>query len=198
MKTTLRLLSLTGLLVGAFAHAAPISYVLDPVHSAVTFKAKTLFTPIPGFFPLAEGGTLLFDAADPAACKVEAIIPIGSVNTLNPYRDKNITTKEGWFAAEKFPTARFVSTRWEKNAAPGGYRITGELTLNGITRPVVLDAKYLGSGPGLEPNTEVVGFEAGVTLERAAFGVTADPQVIAAEIPVTLAIQGVRKLDSKP
>lgn len=192
MKTSLLALVLSAGLA-ATAAAAPVTYAIDPVHSSVTYTAKTLFTPIPGSFLIGEGGTLTFDPADPAACRVEAIIPIASVNTLNTYRDKNITTKDGWFAAEKFPVARFASTRWEKTSAPGGYRISGDLTLNGVTKPVVIAATHLGSGPGLEPGDEVVGFEGRVVLDRTAFGVTADTKIIAAEIPVTLLIQGLRK-----
>ncbi len=180
----------------ATAGAAPETYTLDPVHSSVTFAAKTLFTPIHGSF-LLGGGTMVYDPADPAACKVEAVIPLGSVNTRNDMRDKNITTKEGWFAAAKFPEARFTSRRWEKLAADR-YRITGDFSLNGIKREIVLVASHLGSGPGLEPGSHVAGWEGTVTLDRTVFGVTADTKIIAPSIPVTITLQAVRQKAAAP
>lgn len=190
--STLAALAL-GVMAGALpATAAPETYALDPVHSSVTFSAKTLFTPIHGSFLLAEGGTLVFDAADLSTAKVEATIPLNSVNTRNEYRDKNITSKPGWFAAAEYPTARYVSKQWRRTGEKT-YAIVGDFTLNGVTREITLAAEHLGSGPGLEPGTVVTGWTATVTINRTVFGVTADPGVISPTIPITLALQGVRK-----
>jgi polyisoprenoid-binding protein YceI len=171
--------------------AAPVTYTLDPVHSSVTFVAQTLFTPIRGSFMIGDG-KLVFDPENLSANSIVAEVPIGSVGTLNSIRDKNITTKEGWFAAAKFPSAKFVSKSW-KASGKDRYLITGDFTLNGITREVTLDATHFGSGPGLEPGTFATGWEASVTLDRTLFGITADAAVISPKIPVIVSIQGLRK-----
>ncbi len=182
--------------LSAGLRAAPLTYELDPVHSSVTFSAKTLFTPIHGSFLLGEGGVLVFDRENLAACRIEATVPIASLSTRNAVRDKNITTKEGWFAAANFPVARFVSKRWQYTDVSNCFRITGDFTLNGQTEEIVILATLLGTGPGLEPGVEVIGWEGTVTLDRTRFGVTSDAQIIAKQIPVVLTLQGVRKVSA--
>jgi polyisoprenoid-binding protein YceI len=190
--TTLRLLAFALFLAGPLV-GAPLTYQLDPVHSSVTFSAKTLFTPIHGSFLLGEGGVLVFDRANPSASRIEATVPIASISTRNEMRDKNITTKEGWFAANSFPAARFVSERWETTDVSNRFRVTGKFTLNGRTESIVIVTTVLGTGPGLEPGVEVIGLEGHVTLDRTRFGITADPAIIASTIPVVLTLQGIRR-----
>ncbi len=177
-------------------HAAPQTYQLDPVHSSVTFSAKTLFTPIHGSFLLGDGGVLVFDRENLEVCRIEATVPIASLSTRNAVRDKNITTKDGWFAASAFPVATFVSKRWQYTDVSNCFRVTGDFTLNGKTEEIVILATFLGTGPGLEPGTEVIGWEGKVTLDRTQFGVTSDAEIIAKQIPVVLTLQGVRKVSA--
>lgn len=187
-------LFLAALSCSAAAWSAPATYTLDPVHSSVTFSAKALFTPIHGSFLLGDGGILVFDRENLAACRIEATVPIATLSTRNAIRDKNITTKDGWFAASTFPVAKFVSTRWQYTDVSNCYRVTGDFTLNGRTEEIVILATFLGTGPGLEPGVEVIGWEGKTTLDRTRFGVTSDAEIIAKQIPVVLTLQGVRKL----
>src|SRR5690606_10482642 len=83
-------------------------------------------------------GTLDFDQADPTKASVKVTIAMDSVNSNVADLDEHLQ-KEDFFDVAKYPTATFTSTRVEKGAAPDALKVTGDLSLHGVTKPVVLD-----------------------------------------------------------
>ena len=118
----------------AFADAS--TWNLDPAHSQATFAVRHLaISTVRGEFRTI-GGKLLFDEADPAKSKVDVVIDVNSIDTREPKRDAHLKSPD-FFDAANHPTMTFKSTRIEK--AGDGYKITGDLTIRGNTKPVTLD-----------------------------------------------------------
>jgi polyisoprenoid-binding protein YceI len=170
MKNTLRFLSLAGLTLGLLAstRAATETYTIDPVHSSVGFTVRHIFSKVPGSFSKFSG-TIVVDQANPAANSVDATIEIGSVNTASEKRDGHLQTPD-FFDAAKFPAITFKSKSWAKTGEDT-YDVTGDLTIRGVTKSVVLKVKSLGFGPGMMPGSHVSGWEATTTINRRDFGV---------------------------
>lgn len=152
------------------------TYQADPHHTLVTWTVDHLgFSPYSGIFGDVTG-TLEFDPKRPTAAKVDVTIPVGKVTTasagltahlLKPGKDGG---KPDFFGADPAP-ARFVSTG-VRVLGKGRATITGNLTLNGITRPVVLAASFYGAGkmPAAMGGKENVGFQARAAINRSDFG----------------------------
>lgn len=149
----------------------------DPNHTLVVWKLDHLgFTPYTGIFGDVTG-TLEIDPARLSAAKVDVTIPVAKVTTASAGLTAHLLKpaaegkKADFFGADPAP-ARFVSTRvvvLGKDRA----RITGNLTLNGITKPVTLDTAFYGAGkmPAAMGGKENVGFTARGTINRSDFGI---------------------------
>lgn len=160
-------------------HAAPIvsdapagEYTLDPSHASVEFRVNHIgMSHYTARFTAFEAA-LHFDPADPEAMNVNATIDARSLTLPSPpmgFTEEMLGPH--WLGAAQFPQINFRSTRVE-HTGNGGARITGDLTLHGITAPVVLDATFNGgyAGHQLEPNARI-GFSAHGVLKRSDFGV---------------------------
>ena len=151
------------------------AYTVDPNHTIVVWTLDHLgITPYTGIFGEVTG-SLQLDPKRPNAAKVDVTIPVSKVVTasagltrhlLQPGKDGG---KPDFFGA--IPgDARFVSTRVVATGQKA--KITGNLTLNGVTRPVTLDAAFYGAGkmPAQMGGKENVGFKATATIQRSQFG----------------------------
>jgi len=154
------------------------AYTVDNEHTLVRWRLDHLgVTPYFGLFGQITG-TLNLDPANPAAAKVDVTIPVAQITTASAgltshllRAPKDAGGKPDFFGPNPAP-ARFVSTAVVPDTAAGTARITGNLTLNGVTKPVTLDASFYGAakaGPGTG-NTEMVGFEATSKIKRSDFG----------------------------
>ncbi len=173
MKHTIRLFAaLLALAAGAsFAAAAPTTWNIDPAHTEVGFKVRHFFSQVHGVFHAVEG-TIVFDEADPSAVKVDATVKVASVDTGNEKRDGHLQSAD-FFNAEKDSTLSFKSTKVAK-AGKNKFKITGDLTLRGVTKPVVFDAEFLGSSPvsvGGQSWGTKAGFSATTLVNRKDFGI---------------------------
>src|SRR6185312_16556619 len=111
------------------------TYTLDPNHTQVQFIWNHYgFTDLVGQFGKIEG-TLEFDEADPTKASVNATIAIDSLDS-NVKKLDGVLTGGDYFDAAKFPTATFKSTRVEKGATPDRLKVTGDITIRGITKPL--------------------------------------------------------------
>jgi polyisoprenoid-binding protein YceI len=153
------------------------TYTVDPGHTLVSWEVDHLgFTPYWGLFGSASG-TLQLDPKAPNAAKVDVTIPVSKVTTANAALTAHLLRagKDGGkpdFFGDAPADAKFVST---KVVAKGQTAtITGNLTLNGVTKPVTLTAKFYGAGkgPAQMGGKENVGFEATGTIKRSDFGVS--------------------------
>jgi polyisoprenoid-binding protein YceI len=147
---------------------APQTWNIDPAHSSVGFTIRHLMiSKVHGNFTRWTG-SLVFDEAAPGASSVEAQIEVASVDTREPNRDTHLRTGD-FFDVEKFPHMTFKSTKIEGSGSD--YKVTGDLTLRGITKPVVLDVEY--GGKSNHPQLgERIAFSAHTVIHRKDFGVT--------------------------
>lgn len=152
------------------------TYAVDPGHTLVGWRVDHFgFNDYFGIFGDVTG-TLTLDPKRPSAAKVDVTIPVSKVTTASAGLTSHLLRagkdggKPDFFGADP-ADARFVST----SVAATGQRakITGNLTLNGVTRPVVLDASFSGAGkmPAQMGGKETVGFHATTTIKRSQFGV---------------------------
>lgn len=168
------LLHATGAIAAGPANPDPAavvagSYTVEPAHTRVQFTVSHMgFTNWYGDFTGASG-SLRIDPKNVAASKVEISIPTASVSTTNTILDGELKSAD-WFDATKFPTIRFVSTAVTPTG-PGTADITGDLSFHGVTRPVVLAARFNGAGINPIDKAYTVGFDATTTIKRSDWGV---------------------------
>ena len=149
--------------------AAPVAYKIDPTHTATVFSWNHFgfSTPSANFSDIQ--GVINVDNAKPANSSVNVTIPVSSVNTNVPALDKEFQ-EDGWFNAAKYPNITFVSTKVETKDKKH-FKITGNLTVKGITKPVVLKAVLNKHGVHPMTKAEAVGFNATTSFKRSDFGI---------------------------
>jgi polyisoprenoid-binding protein YceI len=145
------------------------SYQLDPAHTRLGFAARhALVARVHGWADSFEG-RLHLDACDPTRCSVALTIDAASIRTNNPDRDAHLRSGD-FFDVERYPTITFESTGLTA-LGDRRYRVTGDLTIKAITRPVALDLTYQGSC--VDPYGQLrVGFEGSASLKRSDWGLT--------------------------
>ncbi|WP_119678897.1 YceI family protein [Indioceanicola profundi] len=160
------------------------TYVVEPTHAKVVFAISHLgFSTYYGAFPKLDG-TLVLDPADPAKSKVDIVIDVTAVDTSDPKLDAHLKAAD-FFDAEKFPTATFKSTKVERTGENTA-RITGDLTLKDVTKPVVLDATF--NQAGVNPLSKVysIGFDAETTINRSEWGITTYVPAVGDEVKLRI------------
>ena len=146
------------------------TWTIDPVHSSVEFSLDYMgFSTYRTGFRVLEG-SLQFDAARPAASSVNASIPVASVDVTNDRLMSRLMDPD-LLAGKDHPTITFKSTRVEA-LDPTHWKVTGDLTIHGVTRPVVLDTRYLGQAMHPFAKKMAAGFRAETAIDRRDFGVT--------------------------
>jgi polyisoprenoid-binding protein YceI len=173
------------LLLPLAARAAVETYHIDPNHSSVVFNVRHFLAKVPGTFARFTG-TLTVDRDDFTRNSITAAVQIGGIDTKNEARDKHLRSAD-FFLAEQFPDATFRSTSWKKSG-PDTYTVTGELTIRGQTRPLVLEVKFLGFADG-QRGAKLSGWEAVTTIDRTDFGVGVPEKSIADEVELSINIE---------
>lgn len=193
----LRFLAIAGLLGAAVSavQAAPVSYQLDPAHTMVLFSWNHF-----GFsHPTADlglgTGTLVYDAQSPAKSTVDVTLPLSTLDTHVAALDTHLKEAD-FFDAAKFPTVTFKSTRVQPLGGDK-FKVTGDLTVHGITKSIVLDAKLNKIGPHPMTKAESIGFDATGSLKRSDFGIAAYVPNVSDEITLHITTEGsVAKADA--
>lgn len=180
-----RLLLLLTVLVAATAQSAE-TYTIDPVHSSTGFSVRHLFSKFTTSFTKTTG-TIVVDQANMENNSVVATIEIASLNTANADRDKHLQS-DAFFDGAKFPTSTFKSKAWKKTGE-STFDVTGDLTIRGVTKEVVLKVSVLGFGPGMHPGTFLSGWEATTVLKRADFGVSYGPKILGEDVTVSISLE---------
>jgi polyisoprenoid-binding protein YceI len=135
-------------------------------------------------------GTLEFDRADPFKASVQVTIPLASLNTSVPDLDEHLRSAD-FFDTAKFPTATFKSTKVEKGDTPDRLKVTGELRMHGVTKPVTLAVALIKVGINPRSNLPTVGFDATTTLKRSDFGLGKFVPQVSDEIQMHITSQAV-------
>jgi len=168
--------------------ALPIAagtYGIDINHSQLGFAVRHLgISVIRGTFERFAGSLTV--GADLAGTVVAMEAEMDSVNTGNGYRDQQMHGPT-WFDTDNHPVMSFRSTSIVD--APGGYAMTGDLTVKGITLPVTFNAVYNGSNTFPIDQSTRFGFEASGSISRSAYGVSADAPIVSDEVKLTLDAQ---------
>jgi polyisoprenoid-binding protein YceI len=141
---------------------------LDPTHTLVEFSAKHLMiSTVKGRIADVEG-MINVDEENPANSTVEATLNAGSIDTRTDQRDQHLRSAD-FLDVEKFPQIKFRSTRIEGNRDE--FKLTGELTIRDVTRPITLDVKF--EGQTKDPwGGERIGFSGSGKIDRRDFGLT--------------------------
>jgi polyisoprenoid-binding protein YceI len=144
------------------------AWKIDSAHSSVEFSVRHMkIATVRGHFG-AVNGTVTIDENDPSASTVEVSIPTATVDTRQEQRDAHLRSPD-FFDTEKYPEMTFRSTRVERNG--DAYKVTGDLTIRGVTREVTLDVTDEGRGKGMEGEARAA-FRAVTKVDRREFGLT--------------------------
>jgi polyisoprenoid-binding protein YceI len=143
------------------------TYTIDPSHSRVGFVARhAMVTKVRGGFN-DFAGTFTLDAGQPSYSTAELTIEAASIDTRNADRDAHLKSND-FFAMDEHPQVTFRSTAVEQ-VSDSDYRVTGDLTLRGVTKPVTIDLEYTGAAIDPWGNTRV-GFEGSTKVNRKDWG----------------------------
>lgn len=189
------------LLLAAFAVATPLaaaplgapsgSYNVDLSHTSVTWRVKHLGLSMYTARFATVASTVQLDAANPANSKLEVTIDANSVRTDFPFPEKEDFDKvvggdARFLDGAKFPQIRFVSTGIVATGAKTG-RITGNLTLRGVTKPITLDAVFNGAiAPNPMIKTDKIGVSARGMIKRSDFGMKYGQQFLGDEVELQI------------
>ncbi len=179
---------------------AASTWKIDPSHSAIHFSVRHMVVSKTRGRFTKWGGEIRFDPQNPTASSVEVNIDPASIDTADAQRDAHLRSPD-FFDVEKFPTAAFRSTRVE-DLGGDRYRVRGDLTIHGLTRPVVLDASYEGAGK--DPwGGERAGFSATVTIDRKDFGLEWNKALetggllVGEKVELTLEVEAVKQANQQ-
>ncbi|MWV15035.1 YceI family protein [Pseudomonas sp. L-22-4S-12] len=190
LKQSLAALTLGAALFAGQAMAADYAIDKQGQHAFINFKISHLgYSWLYGTFKDFDG-SFSFDAKAPEASKVNVSINTASVDSNHAERDKHLRSGD-FLNVEKNPTATFASTSVKSTGADTA-DITGNLTLNGVTKPVVIKAKFLGEGSDPWGGYRA-GFEGSTTLKLKDFDIQKDLGPASQEVELILSVEGVRE-----
>lgn len=177
---------------------AKATWALDPAHTLVEFSVKhMMIATVKGRFTGIEGA-VEGDLPDLTTARVEASVDATSVDTREAQRDQHLRSAD-FFDVEKFPKLTFQSTKVE--AADGDdYKLTGDLTIHGVTRQVVLDVTFEGMGKDPWGN-ERAGFSAKGTVSRKDFGLVWNAMLetggvlVGDQVKIAIEAEAIKKAD---
>jgi polyisoprenoid-binding protein YceI len=173
--------------------AQAVHWRIDTLHSSAQFSVKhMMISTVRGQFGGVKG-TVVYDPRNPASATVEATIECSTVNTGEPKRDADLKTAE-FFDVKKYPVMTFKSKRVEV-AGAGKLKVTGDLTINAVTREVVLDL----DGPSAQVHDtqgrDKIGVSGETKISRKEFGILYNPMlesggvVVSDEVKIVLEIE---------
>ena len=190
LKKSLAALTLGAALFAGQALAADYAIDKPGQHAFINFKISHLrYSWLYGTFKDFDG-SFSFDAANPEASKVNVTINTASLDSNHAERDKHLRSAD-FLNVDKHPQASFVSTA-VKSTGEGTADITGDLTLNGVTKPVVIQARLLGEGQDPWGGYRA-GFEGSTRIALKDFGITKDLGPASQEVELILSVEGIRQ-----
>lgn len=176
------------------AHAD--TWQIDPAHTNVEFSVRhMMISNVKGQFQKTSG-TIATSGTDPASAKIDATIDATSINTRVDKRDAHLKSP-AFLDVDKFPTITFKSTKVEADG-PGKWKVTGDLTLHGVTKPVVLDVESSGTPVTVMGNIRA-GASATTKISRKDFGLTWNQPLetggvmVGDEVAISIDVEAVKK-----
>ena len=197
MRTILRTMKgfLVVLLIAGFAHAEPAQWDIDPAHSGVYFDVRHIFATVRGHFAEFTGNVIIDpESKDTSSCEFE--VKVKSIDTNINQRDTHLRSDD-FFAAKKFPTMTFKSTRINQ-IGDNRFEIVGNLKLKDVTREVKVPFIYFGvkDNPS-NPKEQVAGFEGQFTINRLDYhvgdGKFYNMGLVDKDVRVTISLEVIKK-----
>ncbi len=180
---------LSVMLVGGIgaAQAASTTYTIEPTHTQVLFSYSHLgFSNITLRFDKVEG-SIVYDAAAPAKSSVSVSIPTDSVNTGVAKFDEHIKSPD-FFDVAKYPTATFKSTKVVA-AGKGKLQVTGDLTIHGVTKSVVMNATVNKIAEHPMRKVPAAGFDGSIKIKRSDFGMGAYTPAVGDDVTIKITVE---------
>lgn len=174
--------------VALSAQAAPVTYQLDPHHTMVLFSWNHFGFSNPTADIGIADGSLVFDQQDPAKSSVQVSMPLSLLDTHVTALDQHLKEAD-FFNAEKYPVITFKSTGVQP-LGDNKFKVTGDLTVHGVTKVVVLDATLNKVGTHPMTKAQAIGFDATGTLKRSDFGMGAYVPMVGDEIQLHITTEG--------
>jgi len=185
----------------AIALALPVlanadTWQIDPAHTNVEFTVRhMMISNVKGQFQK-TAGTITVNGNDPATAKIDATIDATSIDTRVEKRDAHLKSP-AFLDVDKFPTITFKSTKVEADG-PGKWKVTGDLTLHGVTKPVVLEVETSGAPINVNGNVRA-GASATTQIKRSDFGLTwnqaleAGGVMVGDEVAISIDVEAIKK-----
>lgn len=177
----------------SLAGAQATTWAIDPAHSAVEFGIRHMgLSTVHGHFGSVKG-TIVFDEANVSKSSVNVTIDVTTVDTGNSARDNHLKT-DAFFDIAHFPSATFVSTSVSQNGSH--LTVNGNLTLRGVSKPVVLDAVPSGAPVQSAMDHKMhVGYSATTTVKRLDFGIGTgfSAASLGEDVPLTIDLEAVKQ-----
>lgn len=177
------------------AHAD--SWQIDPAHTNVEFSVRhMMISNVKGQFQKTSG-TVDVNGKDPTSAKIDATIDATSINTRVDKRDGHLKSP-AFLDVDKFPTITFKSTKVEVDG-PGKWKVTGDLTLHGVTKPVVLEVEGTGAPINDPMGNTRAGASATTKIKRSDFGLTwnqpleAGGVMVGDEVAISIDVEAIKK-----
>jgi len=184
MMSRIAITLVTVIAMAAAAAAQAATWQIDPMHSAAQFSVRHLgVSTVRGAF-MKVSGSAKYDAADPSKGSLDATIDASSVDTRVEMRDNDLRSPN-FLDVQKYPTITFHSKQ-TKAAGAGKLQITGDLTIHGVTKEVVLDVEGPSSAIKDPWGNQRIGASAATKINRKDFGVNGAPGVVGDEITITI------------
>jgi polyisoprenoid-binding protein YceI len=179
--------------------AQSVSWRIDPLHSSAQFSVRhMMISTVRGQFGGVKG-VMTYDPKNPAASSVEATIDCTTVNTGEPKRDSDLKTAE-FFDVKRYPVMTFKSKRVDV-AGAGKLRVTGDLTINAITRQVALEVEGPTAPIRDTQGREKIGVSGTAKVSRKEYGILYNPIMesggvaVSDEVTIVLEIELIKSLD---
>ena len=177
----------TALLVLPLAAVAQQTWQIDPAHTNAEFSVRHLgISTVRGSFTKTTG-TVQYDPADPSKTAIDATIDANSIDTRNENRDKDLRS-DHFFDVQKFPTLTFKS-KAAQASGPGKMKVTGDLTIHGVTKEVVLNVEGPSSPVKDQRGNLHVGASASTVVNRSDFGMTGYQGMVGNEITINIDVE---------
>ena len=188
MKRTLLATVLAFAFAGAAA-AAPLTYKIDANHTDVvaSWSHFGFSNPVAHFGQV--DGSITYDPAKPSASSVEVTIPLAGLNSHVAAFDEHLRS-EDFFDAAKYPTITFKSTKVEA-AGDKKLKVSGDLTVHGVTKPVVLDVTINKVGEQPMAKRAAAGFDASTTIKRSDFGIAKYVPNVSDEVTIHITTEAI-------
>ena len=192
-------LALSLLILASLPAFAAEKYNVDPTHTVVTFGWNHFGFSNPSARMEKVDGTLMLDSTDITKSTISITLPLDGLHTGVEKLDAHLKTDE-FLDAAKYPNITFTSTKVEK-AGADKLKVTGDLTIHGVTKPATLNVKINKIGlfeiPAMKVKMQAAGFDADTVIKRSDFGVKNYVPAVSDEIPVHITLDA-KQQPAKP